>query len=239
MLNRLRPRTLAGWVGWAVFLFVFGWAVGTSRESPLGFRLIDLPVYFVLALLTAGFCFVLVKITLARGDRPASKAVVPASFEREVGESITRIVARAEANGVEARRVREEPWYADAVVDLDEVASRWFVEGHGLADSTLTVPNPYFVLSLDALLKWGFASAVEVREATRWATSPTPPVRWQNPLFRERLNFMGWSDPEAYARVGLFHWGTDPETPDPRAAAVEAKIRAAGQVYDVPRPASL
>lgn len=238
MLNRLRPRTLAGWVGWTVFLFVFGWAVWTSRESPLGFRPIDLPVYFVLALLTAGFCFVLARFAFARRS-PASQETARAGLEREVGESITRIVARAEADEVEARRVRGEPWHADAVVDLGDVARRWFVEGHGFADSTMTVPNPYFVLPLDALVKWGFASAVEVREATRWATSPTPPVRWQNPLFRECLNFMGWSDPEAYARVGLFHWGTDPETPDPRAAAVEAKIRAAGQVYDVPRPASL
>ena len=210
-----------------------------SRDSPLGFRLVDLPMYSLVALATGGFCFALLKIANPRNDTARSAVTHRPGIPQEVQDSFTRITARAEADGRSARMVRAEPWYADAIVDLDAVAARWFVEGHGLADSTLTVPNPYFVLPLDALVKWGFASAVEVREATRWATSPTPPVRWQNPLFRERLNFMGWSDPEAYARVGLFHWGTDPVTPDPRAAAVEAKIRAAGQVYDVPRPASL
>ncbi|MGO9178972.1 MAG: hypothetical protein ACLQBX_13565 [Candidatus Limnocylindrales bacterium] len=150
-----------------------------------------------------------------------------------------RNVAQAGRDGLEASRVRAEPWHADAVVDLQAIASRWFDEGHGLPDSVLIVPNPYFVLPLDALVKWEFATAVEVREATRWATSNTPPVRWQNPLFREKLNFMGWSDAEAYARVGLFYWQTDPLTPDPAVARLETKLRASGQIYDVPRPASL
>jgi hypothetical protein len=129
-------------------------------------------------------------------------------------------------------------------VDLNEVASKWFVEGHGLADTLLIVPNPYFVLPLDALVKWGFATAAEVREATRWATSSKPPLRWQNPPVRRRLNFMGWSDAEAYARYGLFCWRTDPPIPDPAMVKLVAQLRASGQIdqdqiYDVPRPGVL
>lgn len=154
-------------------------------------------------------------------------------------DSMARMVAGVESDVQEARRVREEPWYADAVVDLTEAERRWADAGHVLPNTLLIVPNPYFVLPLAALVKWGFVTAVEVREATRWATSNTPPVRWQNPLFLEPLTFMGWSDVEACVRVGLFHWRTGPDTADPGAASIEARLRASGQIYDVPRPAHL
>jgi hypothetical protein len=240
MLDRLRPRTFAGWSGWAAFVITFAIAIWMSRDSPLGFRLADVPAYLVFAVLAAGFYYAFVKvIAFARSESGNPVRPPRPSFDQEIAESFARISARAEADGEEARRVRAEPWHADAVVDLNQVAARWFAAGHAMADTILIVPNPYFVLPLDAIVKWGFATAVEVREAVRWAVSTTPPVRWQNPPLRERLNCMGWSDPEAYARIGLFFWRTDPEAPDPASAAIEAKVRADGQVYDVPRPASL
>lgn len=76
-------------------------------------------------------------------------------------DAADRNVTQAGRDGLEASRVRAEPWHADAVVDLQALASRWFAEGHGLPDSVLIVPNPYFVLPLDALVKWEFATAVE------------------------------------------------------------------------------
>ncbi len=101
------------------------------------------------------------------------------------------------------------------------------------------VPNPYFVLPLPKLVTWGFATPVEIREAARWSDCPTPPVRWQNPRLRKLLNQMGWSDAEAYARIGLFFWHTDGPVPEPRTASIEADMRRQNLVYDVPRPASL
>ena len=241
MLQRLRPRSVPGWIGWATFTLVFlSWPF-LSAGSSLGFRLVDLPAMLVIASLAGAFNYALFKSMSwmrnesARQDAPRTRP----NFDQELADSMARSVARAESDQQDARRIRAEPWYADAVVNLDEVASRWFVDGHGLADTVLTIPNPYFVLPLAALVKWGFATAVEVREATQWASSDTPPVRWQNPILRERLNFMGWSDTEAYARVGLLHWRTDPEIPDPAAAMIEEKFRASGQIYDVARPASL
>ena len=240
---RLRPRTVAGWVGWASFVLILvSWPV-LSAGVTLGFRLVDLPAILVLAGAGAGFEYVLFK-SFGWGRREISRPAASQHWSGLKGEwasAADRIVAGAESDAQEARRVRAQPWYADAVVDLNEVYPRWLNAGHfgGLWDTVLVVPNPYFVLPLVALVKWGFATAVEVREATQWATSNTPPVRWQNPFFRERLNFMGWSDAEAYARVGLHFWRTDPQTPNPSAATMEARIRSSGQIYDVPRPASL
>jgi hypothetical protein len=126
---------------------------------------------------------------------------------------------------------------ADVVEDLQRRRSN----ASGIrAEHPEVAPNPYFVLPVPELIARGFATAVEVREAGRWANSPTPPVRWQNPQLRELLNSMGWSDREAYARIGLFFWHMDnPARTDPQSARIEASLRAEGHLYDVPRPASL
>jgi hypothetical protein len=60
-----------------------------------------------------------------------------------------------------------------------------------------------------------------------------------NPPLRKLLNQMGWSNAEAYARIGLFFWHTDGPVPNPRTASIEADMRHQNLVYDVPRPASL
>ena len=150
-----------------------------------------------------------------------------------------RHIAELERASAQVSLVQQEPWFADAVVDMNEVGERRALD-HIVVQSGDLIPNPYFVLPLPKLVTWGFATPVEVREALRWANSPTPPVRWQNPGLREWLNLMGWPDAEAYARIGLFFWHTDdPARPSPQSAANEADIRRQNLVYDVPRPASL
>jgi hypothetical protein len=136
-------------------------------------------------------------------------------------------------------KVAGEPWFSDSVVDLEEVARRRALAGHWGEPGEL-VPNAYFVLPLPKLITWGFATPAEVLEAVRSASSPRPPVRWQNPPLREWLNCMGWGDVEACARIGLFFWHTDdPARTIPQSASIEVDLRRQGQVYDVPRPAPL
>ena len=150
-----------------------------------------------------------------------------------------RHIAELQRASAEASLVQQEPWFADAVVDMAEVGQRRALD-HVVVQPGDLIPNPYFVLPLPKLVTWGFATDVEVREALRWANSPTPPVRWQNPGLREWLNLMGWPDAEAYARLGLFFWHTDdPARPSPQSAANEADMRRQNLVYDVPQPASL
>jgi len=151
-----------------------------------------------------------------------------------------RHIAELKRASAQASLVQQEPWFADAVVDMDEVGERRALAGHIVVQPGDLIPNPYFVLPLPKLVTWGFATPVEVREALRWANSPTPPVRWQNPQLREWLHLMGWPDVEAYARIGLFFWhADDPARPMPQSASIEADLRRQNRVYDVPRPASL
>jgi hypothetical protein len=182
---------------------------------------------------------------LARGQGPArqgqqpTKRVDPAT-QHMFDQYIDRLAAKEREAAARVNATHQEPWFVDAAVDMDEVAKRkQLEEGPFAVDPGAMVPNPYFVLPLDKLPIWGFATRVEIREALRWANSATPPVRWQNPPLRRLLNQMGWSDTEAYARIGLFFWHTDSPTPDPRTASIEADMRRQNLVYDVPPPASL
>jgi hypothetical protein len=172
---------------------------------------------------------------LARGRGPGRYFLTP----RVLDEYMQGRAVEHEEASARIAAARQEPWVADAVVDMDEVAKRIEVEEGFIGHPGILVPNPYFVLPLPKLVTWGFATPVEIREAVRWADSPTPPVRWQNPGLRKRLNQMGWSDSEAYARLGLFFWHTDGPIPDPPTASTEADMRRQNRVYDVPRPASL
>jgi len=182
---------------------------------------------------------------LARGQGPGrqkqqrAKRVDPAT-QRLFDQYLEKRAAEHQEASARIDAARQEPWSADAIVDMDQVARRKQLdEGPFSAEPGFMVPNPYFVLPLDKLPVWDFATPVEVREAVRWANSPTPPVRWQNPPLRRLLNQMGWADAEAYARIGLFFWHTDGPAPDPRTAAIEADMRRRNLIYDVPRPASL
>jgi hypothetical protein len=155
---------------------------------------------------------------------------------------ISRVGTAFEHARAEAEAVRREPWHVDAVVDMRDVERKWG-EANLLARPSdaqwLIVPNPYFVLPLPKLVGWNFASAVEVREALRWADSPTPPVRWRNPEMIRVVGLMGWPETEVWARIGLFFWRMPAEAPSPSEAEAEAGCRARGSVFDVPRPASL
>jgi hypothetical protein len=55
--------------------------------------------------------------------------------------------------------VRHSAWFADSVIDLDAARRRVGLDGHfvGLGFSFLDMPNPYFVLPAEAIVKWGFA----------------------------------------------------------------------------------
>jgi hypothetical protein len=120
-----------------------------------------------------------------------------------------RAVERQEAS-VRVAAARQEPWFADAVVDMDEVAKRKMEEeGPFSIDPGIMVPNPYFVLPLPKLVEWGFSTDAEVREAVRLGNLPWPPVGWRSPLYLHVLHLMGWSEAEAYARIGLWAWSSE------------------------------
>ncbi len=185
------------------------------------------------------------------GQRPAATSTpkAPNSLLNDpkwgpIAQNYLRDNASArQAARLEAEAVHQEPWYADAVVDMSEVERKW-VEKEGpfpgpYDQPWLTVPNPYFVLPLPKLVEWGFASAVEVRQALRWANSPTPPMRWRNRSIVRVVGLMGWPEPEVWARMGLYFWSNPSEAPSPDAALAEAAARSQGQVFDVPKPASL
>jgi hypothetical protein len=90
------------------------------------------------------------------------------------------------------------------VVDLDAARQREANDGYlAVGFSWLYVPNPYFVLRAEDLVKWGFATASRVEEAYAAAGSGTAPVGWRDPLVMRELAYMGWNGTEALARSGL------------------------------------
>lgn len=101
-----------------------------------------------------------------------------------------------------ADRIRAEPWHADAVVDMREVQERAWREAGLLANALLLTPNPYFVLPLEGLVKWGFASPNEIRAAVEAAQASGVPDPFYPEAFN-RLRFLGWSEFETRARYIL------------------------------------
>jgi hypothetical protein len=220
-----------------VWYVVFSLAIGALLAAVLPFLL---PWYGAIAVIGG----LMLLAHLAHGQGPAGRTR-PQSRPSDwltpsvIDEYLKSRAAEHEAAEARTAQAYSEPWFADAVVDMDALAERLKrTEGPSVSPGIM-VPNPYFVLPLDKLPAWNFATPVEVREAVKWANSPTPPIRWQNPGLRRLLNQMGWPTAEAYARIGLFFWHTDDGKPDPRSAAIEADMRRQNLVYDVPRPASL
>jgi hypothetical protein len=183
-----------------------------------------------------------------RGDVSPRRGGPPPAFSKANLDSMmtgymasrTKVYETCEAK---AASVRQQPWFADAQVDMDSVNAKWSMAYGPIASETdlpwLLVPNPFFVLSLPKLVEWRFVSPLYVREALRWANSPTPPIRWQNPRMTRVINLMGWSPTEVWARIGLLFWSMAPEAPTPADAQAETEARSRGQVFDVPRPVAL
>lgn len=220
-----------------VWYMAFSLVVGAVLAATLPFLV---PWYAAIAVV--GGLMLLGDMARGRGPgQPQRRQGKPSDWvtQRVLDEYMQGRAVEWEQASAHIAAAHQEPWFADAVVDMDEVAKRIEVEEGPFIDPGVMVPNPYFVLPLLKLATWGLVTPVEIREAVRWADCPTPPVRWQNPRLRKLLNQMGWSDAEAYARIGLFFWHTDGPLPDPRTASIEADMRRQNLVYDVPRPASL
>jgi hypothetical protein len=128
------------------------------------------------------------------------------AFERDFKESADRLIAEAATRGQEADAVRHSAWFADNVVDLVAARRRVGLDGHfvGLGFSFLDMPNPYFVLPAEAIVKWGFASASQVESAYMMAANGTAPATWRDPALMRDLGYMGWGGTESVARIGLF-----------------------------------
>jgi len=128
------------------------------------------------------------------------------AFERDFKESADRLIAEAATRGREADAVRRSAWFADSVIDLDAARRRVGLDGHfvGLGFSFLDMPNPYFVLPAEAIVKWGFASAPQVASAYMMAANGTAPATWRDPALMRDLGYMGWGGTESVARIGLF-----------------------------------
>lgn len=122
----------------------------------------------------------------------------------EVRASSARMMARLDEKAREADLAQQEPWYADRAVDPKTAMERALNDGYHAFDGGLLVTgDPFLLLPLDALVKWGFASREQVDEARTLANSPNVPEPWQNPLMLRELAYLGWTGPEALARVGL------------------------------------
>jgi hypothetical protein len=114
-------------------------------------------------------------------------------------------IGRLEQASRAATDARSQPWFGESVVDLNAASGRAFIDGHSqVGGSLFEVPVPYFVLPLDAIVKWGFATESEVADAFERARSGSVPIAWTNPRSLRDLGYMGWSDVEAVARLGLF-----------------------------------
>ena len=121
-------------------------------------------------------------------------------------ESADRMIAEAARRQRQADVVRRSAWFADNVIDLDAARRRVGLDGHfvGLGFSFLDMPNPYFVLPAEAIVKWGFASAPQVTSAYMMAANGTAPAMWRDPALMRDLGYMGWGGTESVARIGLF-----------------------------------
>ena len=199
------------------------------------------------AIAVLGGIFLIRDLSKGKGSGSSSQ-----EDEREL--TLEGFLRRAEERSVRSdaavEAARREPWYRDAAVDARGFEQRW-LERYPFSglDDLVFESSPYCVLPLPKLVEWGFATPVEVREAVRWAASPTPPVRWRATKLFEVLTVMGWSEPEACARVGLSYWcdlnwrhtpgsGDSEASASEASARVEASIRAQGGIWDVPRPVS-
>ena len=136
-----------------------------------------------------------------------------ASIEKMFRESVPRLIAEAEMGARAAEAAKRSPWFADSVVDLDAARQRAVADGHWtLRYSFLDVPDPFFVLPREALVKWGFAIEAEVGVAYQMAGDGTAPARWGYGFMRD-LGYMGWDRTESVARIGLFLLDLDGRRP--------------------------
>ena len=120
-------------------------------------------------------------------------------------ESADRMIAEAARRQRQADVVRRSAWFADNVIDLDAARRRAGLDGHLVVEFPfLDVPNPYFVLPAEAIVKWGFASASQVASAYVMAGNGTAPATWRDPALMRDLGYMGWGGTESVARIGLF-----------------------------------
>jgi len=170
-------------VGYVVFCVAVGAVLAT-------FLPVLVPWYAVLVAVPGS---VLLLADVARGRWPGRPHE---SSNQMVEDFKASKIAETQHAEEEANLIRQEPWYADAV-QADEQTMGY------------VVPSEYFVLSLADLVKLGWATNVEVREAVRWANSPTPPFRWRNSRLVGLLHNLGCSDAEAFTRLGLYFWNTD------------------------------
>ena len=140
------------------------------------------------------------------GTRLERRRLSPqARLPRWFKESADRSIAEADRWGQEIDAVRRSAWFADSVIDLDAARRRAGLDGHVvLGFSFLDMPNPYFVLPAEAIVKWGFATASQVASAYVMAGNGTAPAMWDRPKLMRDLGYMGWDSTESVARIGLF-----------------------------------
>jgi hypothetical protein len=183
--SRRRPRSLPG-----VYL-VFAGVVALVIQT---LKLPDIILFGYLLVAAAGFVMLLRDV--ARRS----------AFERDFKESADRLIAEAATRGQEADAVRHSAWFADNVVDLEAARRRVGLDGHfvGLGFSFLDMPNPYFNLPAEAIVKWGFATSSQVATAYAMVGNGTAPVRWYDQRLMRDLGYMGWDRAESVARIGLF-----------------------------------
>ena len=135
---------------------------------------------------------------------------------RWVQQATDRTITETRAAHDEATR---QPWYAEAMEGLTErgqtgkTSAPTFTRGFQTA-------NPYFLLSLDGLVRHGLASRREVDEALRLACAPEPPLRWWNPFLLHELKNLGWSREEALAHIGVIRWRLPRMVPDLKGTGV-------------------
>ena len=155
--------------------------------------------------------FVIIAIaTLAGGSwigtRLERRRLLPQTrWPRWFSESADRLIADEARQAQDIDAIRRSPWFADSIIDLNAARHRAARDHEVVFQvSFLRIPNPYFVLRAEAIVKWGFATASQVASAYVMAGDGTAPAIWHDPALMRDLGYMGWDRTESVARIGLF-----------------------------------
>lgn len=120
---------------------------------------------------------------------------MPAPWGRVAAEQVER-------DEEEYRAVRAQPWGEEALA-----GQRAALQKRLTMVGVFSRPNPYFCLSLDALMIWGLAAPEAVHAAMdRIAREAVPPA-WRDPVMLRELSAV-YSPAESLVRIGLWRWGT-------------------------------
>ena len=124
-------------------------------------------------------------------------------FRREMLAAANRLAAR---QGAANDAIAGLPWVGEAKARRAAAFDREF-----RIETVFDSLNPYFCLSFESLLRYGFASAEELAEMRSLVASMEFPHRWANPMILHDLELLD-SREDALVRTGLSFRHMSPAT---------------------------